>query len=845
MKRIFWLGMHKLLVRTELVRLRKLGYEVFNPPYLSPVYDQSANLDWDSQQPTTLPREVFEALSQHNFFYNSVPEPIAELLNTYFDTVVVTINPDWLTEILKVYKGRLIYRTYGQPYPLSEYLWNNGAGRLILDRPDFLFMPFHARSVDLEHDWLLDRMRVVPYQIDDDILDLAGTYEGPRETRIMVTCPNIDNRYYHAHYRHLKRHFGAPYYSYYGVQPRKFDDPQIVGTIPRAELMRHYQTSAGSLYTHGGPMVSYLPPIEMMTIGGPVISIRHNLLARMLPKDAPGLADNEDIARDHCRRLVEKDKVFAAEIIASQGEAARNYHRDYVNPIFDAAHAEWMAPERASPAPALIINAPPPARPASGRKRIYLLFHFPGSIVGRRESAYFSAEGIPRVARQFVEGLLRATDYEVVVTTTYGNAPFTMGYFGAKGESRVKVLVVDDFPAIRSHHVRTPSLPEKAFDALGKRWRYWSFRHLPVFLRNLPDDAARLAVSAFRRVEWRLARLLPRKHVPVATPVDVAKVVDSDPHAAGVIVPHYYLFPEAARMATRHALYLPDYTPHFFKGGKAFPGQEEHARIGKALCRSASVIISNSEFTRSYLAETELEVDIAKLRVFPLPNLNLAPPPDSAEPGSPVQNHVAVLARQRPILFYPTQNRPNKNIAFLLELLDGMIRDWAKIGPEGMEPPVLVLTCSLDDFPPVREAYQRLGMQPHVILVSGSSDADLRWIYARAAALVLTTTMEGNFPPQVLEALAYDTPVVAARIRLITDELGDRPDDLLLAEPMDDASFRAALLRALTDREAVIASQQNAYRRLMERRSPAYFGEQMAGIAAILDSAPAPQGRAG
>jgi glycosyltransferase involved in cell wall biosynthesis len=844
LKRIFWLGMHKLLVRTELVRLRALGYEVFNPPYLSPVYDQSANLDWNRDQPTTLPAEVFEALSTHNFFYNSVPERIAELLNTYFDTVVVTINPDWLTEILKVYTGRLIYRTYGQPYPLSEYLWNNGAGRLIVDRPDFLFMPFHARSVDLEHAWLLDRMRVVPYQIDDDVLDLAGTYEGPRAARIMLTCPNIDNRYYHAHYRHLKRHFGAAHFRFYGVQPRPFDDPQIVGTIPRAELMRDYQTSAGYLYTHGGPMVSYLPPIEMMTIGGPVISIRHNLLARMLPKDAPGLADNEDVARDHCRRLVEGDRVFAAEIIASQGDVARSYHRDHVNPIFDAAHAEWMAPERKDPAPALIVN-PPPAVPPSGRKRIYLLFHFPGSIVGRREEAYFSAEGIPRVARQMVEGLLRATDHEVVVTTSYGNAPFTLGFFGQNTEGRVKILVVDDFPAIRSNQVQTPSPLLRAADSLLKRWRYWSFRHLPAVLRTLPADALRLAEPTFRKIESRIGRMLPRKHAAVVTPLDVAQAIDSDPDAAGVIVPHYYIFPEATRLRTPHALYLPDYTPHFFKDGKSFPGQAEHAAIGKALCRSASVIISNSEFTRSYLAETELEVDIAKLRVFPLPNLNLAPPPESAAPASLVQNHVAVLAGERPVLFYPTQNRPNKNIAFLLELLAGMIRDWDSIGPAGMAPPVLVLTCGLDNYPPVREAYERLGMQPHVILVSGASDADLRWIYARAAALVLTTTMEGNFPPQVLEALAYDTPVVAARIRLITDELGDRPDDLLLPEPMDEASFRTALLRALTERTAVIASQQNAYRRLMERRSPSYFAGQMAGIAAILDQAPSGQDQAG
>jgi len=45
-KRIFWLGMHKLLVTTELNRLRMLGYEVFNPPYLSSIIDQSAVRDW-------------------------------------------------------------------------------------------------------------------------------------------------------------------------------------------------------------------------------------------------------------------------------------------------------------------------------------------------------------------------------------------------------------------------------------------------------------------------------------------------------------------------------------------------------------------------------------------------------------------------------------------------------------------------------------------------------------------------------------------------------------------------------------------------------------------------------
>lgn len=95
-KRLFWLGMHKILKPTELRRLRELGYEVFNPPYISPIYDQSADRSVDSNQPTTLPKEVFDELIAYDFFYKKISTRISELLNEYFDAAVVTINPDWL-----------------------------------------------------------------------------------------------------------------------------------------------------------------------------------------------------------------------------------------------------------------------------------------------------------------------------------------------------------------------------------------------------------------------------------------------------------------------------------------------------------------------------------------------------------------------------------------------------------------------------------------------------------------------------------------------------------------------------------------------------------------------------
>src|SRR3954451_21877723 len=121
-QRLFWLGMHKVLSRTELPRLRQLGYEVFNPPYLSTIYDQSANLEWDKDQPSTLPAEVFDRLSKYNFFYNHIEPEIAELLNTYFDAVVVTILPHWLAPILTTFRKTIIYRTYGQTYQICAHL---------------------------------------------------------------------------------------------------------------------------------------------------------------------------------------------------------------------------------------------------------------------------------------------------------------------------------------------------------------------------------------------------------------------------------------------------------------------------------------------------------------------------------------------------------------------------------------------------------------------------------------------------------------------------------------------------------------------------------------------------
>src|SRR5262249_18919807 len=124
-----------------------------------------------------------------------------------------------------------------------------------------------------------------------------------------------------------------------------------------------------------------------------------------------------------------------------------------------------------------------------------------------------------------------------------------------------------------------------------------------------------------------------------------------------------------------------------------------------------------------------------------------------------------------PFLFYPTANRPNKKIAFLLRLLAHVRLARPKLR--------LVLTCNLDDYPAARAAAQNFDLMDHISFLPGASESALRWLYESAAAVCLTSVVEGNFPPQILEAMNYDAPVVATRLPTITEILGEDSSRLL------------------------------------------------------------------
>jgi len=442
-KRIFWLGMHVVLVKTELPRLRELGYEVFNPPYLTNVYDQSAVVDWDRNQASTLPSEVFQKLSRYNFFYNKITPEIAELLDEYFGTVVVTISPVWLQTVLDSYHGRVIYRVYGQPGTLSEALWNMRLFRSIQERENFYFVPHAAEAIRDEHAWLKTRMSVVPYTLPLDVFDHENTWspEDRHTPEIMVCCPNIDNPHFAHHYQYLNAQYPETHFKLYGVQPRRMPDPRVAGTLPRAEQLDCYRRAAGYFYHYQIPTSSYLPPIEMMTIGGPVVYMHDSLLARSFAGNAPGEASSVGDSKRKLQWLLDGDREFINEVRDAQQQIVRRYHPDHVHPIFDRVFTQLIdrpdVPQQH--AVALTINSEPVEA-----ARTYVLFHAPGAHIEFQEGCYHPLNDLARSVKRVVNELLAQTENEVVVTCFADQFQNAYGYLDAtQFLGRLKFMVLD------------------------------------------------------------------------------------------------------------------------------------------------------------------------------------------------------------------------------------------------------------------------------------------------------------------------------------------------------------------------------------------------------------------
>lgn len=760
-KRIFWLGMHKVLKPTELKRLRQMGFEVFNPAYISPVYDQSADLTVDLDQPTSLPADVFRRLIEYDFFYRPIEPYIAELLNEYFDSAIVTINSAWLKSFSEAYRGPIVYRTYGQHFSLSQAMVNEGMWEGLVCRPNFTIVPFAAESVETEQRWFLDMCsEPVPYQIPDDVFVSPRWDFDEVRPEVAVSLPNIQNPYFADAYASFSAQYPESYFRLYGPQRATPADARIVGRLPRDEFLESLRRSSGYYYDYKDN-VAYLPPIEMMQMGGPVVCAEGSLLSRFLGKNSPNVGADPSHVREKLNRLVNGDRVFSEELIASQEETRKRYDRDVVGPVFDRVMGGLLSGPDAKPAQAQIEGPVIRAVSATQRKqKIAIALHADG-LFEHNQGRPYAYEGIPRVVDTIVKTATVGSDASCFVSCTRNSVHIVYDFFIDQIRSGAVTLYVVDMVKGR-------------------------------------DSAA----SMLARLAW------------------VAHI-DADADVSTAMAPHYYLFPELLTTSKRLALYLPDYFPHLAPNEIFDETEEKDARnkaVGIALAEKAESILTNSSFTKAYLPDAGFTErgDDAKVVVAPLPFLGV----DRALDLTP-EEKALILKRLsgRPFLFYPTANRPNKKLAFLFRVFAEL-----KLSHPSLD---LVLTCDLNHYPAAGAAVEQYELHDSVHLFHRASEGLLRWLYRHTAALSLTSNLEGNFPPQVLEALNYGAPVVATRLPTIVEILGEKADDLLLCGANDAKGFLAALDTAISQREEILARQDSIVAYLKKWNSPEAFSEKV------------------
>ncbi|MFM2322833.1 MAG: glycosyltransferase [Pseudomonadota bacterium] len=820
-KRIFWLGMHKILVETELKRLRILGYEVFNPPYLSSIIDQSAALDWKPPSDSTLPQEAIAILAKTNFFYAAIPPAAAEILNQYFGAVIVTINPEWLKNILKVYHGKLIYRVYGQPYNLSQYFTDNYVLDLITERKDFWFCPHHEKTLLIEDLWLARlNMRIIPYALSSDVISLQDTWDFQETYNpcMGLMCPRaLDNTYYRRHYNILKTHFSGKNFKVFGVQIIPVPDPQVIGTLQRKDFLAYFLKLRGFIYHYPDPAVCYLPPIEFMTLGGPVLFLKDCLLSNYSEgPSAPGEAKNMALLAIRAEQLRKGDIYLSNEIIESQRKIRLLYHPSYVWPIFDKAIKEILGSNISAPAAKIIFKTSRKnihSVNLNAEESILIPFHNLGISIlkSNKKLSYYSAEGIVRVTNLMVNTLINNGKI-VIITCRRCDFGKVHGFFTQyiKDYTKLKILIIENGIILRIRY-KTSLFLRKSI--LLKKTKIL-FIHLINFLKKtaykikllLNKPAVQRAILSIQFSVKFIKNIFSGASSYIHT-------INKNPSISHIVIPHYYLFPETQAAKKTTFLYLPDYLPHFYKDSLAMGDHWTWRYIGKKLARKAELIITNSEVTRDYLPNSVLRIKKEKIINFPLAYLNQIQEEKNDACAKDSNKDLPPL-----FVIYPTRNRPSKRLNDFSEVIylvnNRLKADGDKRRIYG------VLTAAF--IPNIYNKYL-INLQP-------LPDILLTKIYKHAVALLFTSENEGNFPTQINEALYLDTPIIATNIPQITTELGELANTLQLIEVGDHIKFADAILYTMDNREKVLHTQQKAREYIINHFSNEQFSRKLLAI---------------
>jgi glycosyltransferase involved in cell wall biosynthesis len=208
-------------------------------------------------------------------------------------------------------------------------------------------------------------------------------------------------------------------------------------------------------------------------------------------------------------------------------------------------------------------------------------------------------------------------------------------------------------------------------------------------------------------------------------------------------------------VVTLHDLYPYDIPSNF-----GFPKVYFNRWILQQCLRNVDSIACVSDFTHHQLSRyVPRSVWSKAVRIY-----NSVEPAHEGALQSPIRDWKGV-----PFLLCIAQHRRNKNIPFLLQVMQRMIRTSA-IDPSTQ---LVIVGIAGPESQTIRRAIAHLDLGRNVLLMEGLSELELQWCYSNTGALLAPSTIEG-FGLPVAEALLAGCRIVCSDIPAFRELGGDR-----------------------------------------------------------------------
>ena len=240
-------------------------------------------------------------------------------------------------------------------------------------------------------------------------------------------------------------------------------------------------------------------------------------------------------------------------------------------------------------------------------------------------------------------------------------------------------------------------------------------------------------------------------------------------------------------------------------------------------CRHATLIVAESEVGKEDVLNFYGRYGVSEAQVKVLPYL----------PAAYLAQTVAEAERRRVravydlperYLFYPAQFWPHKNHARIVEAMGLLKREYQ------VEVPIVF--CGSYGGEIRENAYQtvmalasNLGVDRQIYYLGYAPDEDMSALYSEAVALVMPTFFGPTNIP-VLEAWAFDCPVLTSDIRGIREQTGDAA---VLVDPCAGESIAEGIYRLWTD-EKLRFNLAHAGRRHLSSYTPEDFRSRLIEI---------------